>query len=162
PLTSVLGSTSSCLVPQGSTVARHRDVTGSCARRDIHLHAADFARPGRVPSRAVRAFFLLTLLGTGAALGSTAVRLDTPALVAPPDWLGGNAAPPTSVGPGDHRRLVTHGGGEVRDPWKGTAAGRITVVQPGGERDGIGQRVSGVAPLSSGERVVLFLERSGP
>ena len=34
--------------------------------------------------------------------------------------------------------------------------------QPGGERDGIGQRVSGVAPLSSGERVVLFLERTGP
>ena len=36
------------------------------------------------------------------------------------------------------------------------------MVQPGGERDGIGQRVSGVAPPASGERVVLFLERAGP
>ncbi|HUM12445.1 MAG TPA: hypothetical protein VLT82_15975, partial [Myxococcaceae bacterium] len=36
-----------------------------------------------------------------------------------------------------------------------------TVVQPGGERDGIGQHVSGVAPLPVGERVVLFLERTG-
>ena len=50
---------------------------------------------------------------------------------------------------------------EVRDTWKGTASGRITVVQPGGERDGIGQHVSGVAPLATGERVVLFLERTG-
>ena len=40
--------------------------------------------------------------------------------------------------------------------------GRVTVLQPGGERDGIGQRVSGVAPLQLGDRVVLFLERSGP
>jgi hypothetical protein len=50
---------------------------------------------------------------------------------------------------------------EIREAWKGTATGRITVVQPGGERDGIGQRVSGVAPLAVGERVVLFLERTG-
>ncbi len=47
-------------------------------------------------------------------------------------------------------------------PGRAERHGRITVVQPGGERDGIGQRVSGVAELSSGERVVLFLERAGP
>jgi hypothetical protein len=56
---------------------------------------------------------------------------------------------------------VTHVVVEVRDAWKGTASGRITVVQPGGERDGIGQHVSGVATLVTGERVVLFLERTG-
>jgi len=111
----------------------------------------------------VRPFLLLTVLATGAALASTAVRLDTPALVAAStDVVDGNVVSSSSVWTGDHRRIVTHVVVEVRDTWKGTAAGRITVVQPGGERDGIGQRVSGVAPLSSGERVVLFLERTGP
>jgi len=111
----------------------------------------------------VRPFFLLTLLAAGAALASTAVRLDTPALTAAAtDVVDGNVVSTSSTWTGDHRRLVTHVVVEVRDTWKGTAAGRITVVQPGGERDGIGQRVSGVAPLASGERVVLFLERTGP
>ncbi|HEY3586177.1 MAG TPA: hypothetical protein VGK85_03445, partial [Myxococcaceae bacterium] len=111
----------------------------------------------------VRTFLLLSLLGAGAALASTAVRLDTAALVAASsDVVDGNVVSSTSVWTGDHRRIVTQVVVEVRDTWKGTAAGRITVVQPGGERDGIGQRVSGVAPLSSGERVVLFLERTGP
>jgi len=111
----------------------------------------------------VRTFCLLTLLATGAALASTAVRLDTPALVAAAtDVVDGKVVSSASVWTGDHRRIVTHVVVEVGDTWKGTASGRITVVQPGGERDGIGQRVSGVAPLSSGERVVLFLERTGP
>jgi len=51
---------------------------------------------------------------------------------------------------------------EVLESWKGGATGRLTVVQPGGELDGIGQRVAGVATLGRGEEVVLFLERSGP
>jgi hypothetical protein len=111
----------------------------------------------------VRTLLLLTLIAAGAALASTAVRLDTPALVAAAtDVVDGNVVSSTSVWTGDHRRIVTQVVVEVRDTWKGTAAGRITVVQPGGERDGIGQRVSGVALLSSGERVVLFLERTGP
>jgi len=49
----------------------------------------------------------------------------------------------------------------VLEAWKGNATGRLTVVQPGGEVDGIGQRVSGVAELGPGEEVVLFLERTG-
>lgn len=111
----------------------------------------------------MRTLLLLTLIAGGAAVASTAVPLDTPALVAAAtDVVDGNVVSSTSVWTGDHRRIVTQVVVEVRDTWKGTAAGRITVVQPGGERDGIGQRVSGVAPLSSGERVVLFLERSGP
>jgi len=111
----------------------------------------------------VRPFLLLIVLATGTALASTAVRLDTAALVAAStDVVEGNVVSTSSVWTGDHRRIVTHVVVEVRDTWKGTAAGRITIVQPGGERDGIGQRVSGVAPLSSGERVVLFLERTGP
>jgi len=111
----------------------------------------------------VRTFFFLTLLATCAALASTAVRLDTASLAAAStDVVDGNVVSTSSVWTGDHRRIVTQVVVEIRDTWKGSAAGRVTVVQPGGERDGIGQRVSGVAPLSSGERVVLFLERSGP
>ncbi|MGZ6163676.1 MAG: hypothetical protein ACXWLS_10130, partial [Myxococcaceae bacterium] len=43
---------------------------------------------------------------------------------------------------------------EVLETWKGSAAGRLTVVQPGGEVDGIGQRVTGVAQLAQGEELV--------
>lgn len=111
----------------------------------------------------MRPFSLLTLLAAGTALASTAVQLDTPALTAAAsDVVDGTVLSSSSAWSGDHRRIVTHVVVEVRDTWKGTASGRITVVQPGGERDGIGQRVSGVAPLASGERVVLFLERTGP
>ena len=113
--------------------------------------------------RPVRTIFFLTLLTAGTALASTAVRLDTPALTAAAtDVVDGNVVSSSSVWTADHRRIVTHVVIEVRDTWKGAAHGRVTVVQPGGERDGIGQRVSGVAPLQLGERVVLFLERSGP
>jgi hypothetical protein len=113
--------------------------------------------------RPVRTISFLTLLAAGTALASTAFRLDTPALTAAStDVVDANVVSSSSVWTADHRRIVTHVVIEVRDTWKGTAKGRVTVVQPGGERDGIGQRVSGVAPLQLGERVVLFLERSGP
>jgi hypothetical protein len=102
------------------------------------------------------------LLAAGTALASTAIRMDTSALTtAATDVVDGNVVSSSAVWTGDHRRIVTHVVVEVRDAWKGTASGRITVVQPGGELDGIGQHVSGVAPLATGDRVVLFLERTG-
>lgn len=105
---------------------------------------------------------VLLLLAAGTALASTAIRMDTSALTAAAtDVVDGNVVSSTAVWTGDHRRIVTHVMVEVRDAWKGTASGRITVVQPGGELDGIGQHVSGVAPLATGDRVVLFLERTG-
>jgi hypothetical protein len=105
---------------------------------------------------------VLVLLAAGTVLASTAIRMDTPALTAAAtDVVDGNVVSSTAVWTGDHRRIVTHVVVEVRDAWKGTASGRITVVQPGGELDGIGQHVSGVAPLATGDRVVLFLERTG-
>ena len=119
--------------------------------------------PGASTVHPVRALSFLTLLVAGTALASTAVRLDTPALTAAAsDVVDGTVLSSSAVWTADHRRIVTQVVVEVRDTWKGSAAGRITVVQPGGERDGIGQRVPGVAPLASGERVVLFLERTGP
>jgi hypothetical protein len=62
----------------------------------------------------------------------------------------------------EHRRLVTLVEVEVLDRWKGRAASTLTVVQPGGVLDGIGQHVAGVARLVAGEELVLFLEREGP
>ena len=106
---------------------------------------------------------LLTFLLATPVLASTAVQMDLAALTAAAsDVVEARVVSSSASWTGDHRRLVTHVLVEVGETWKGTASGRITVVQPGGERDGIGQRVSGVAPLASGERVVLFLERNGP
>jgi len=105
---------------------------------------------------------VILLLAAGTAQASTAIRMDTPALTAAAtDVVDANVVSSTAVWTGDHRRIVTHVVVEVRDAWKGNASGRITVVQPGGELDGIGQQVSGVAPLATGDRVVLFLERTG-
>ena len=63
---------------------------------------------------------------------------------------------------GDHRRLVTRVEVEILETWKGNAAARLTVVQPGGQRDGLVQHVSGVAALEPGQQAVLFLARTGP
>lgn len=112
--------------------------------------------------RGVRTLPLLSLLLAGPVLASVALRMDVPALAAAAtDVVDGRVVSSSSDWTGDHRRILTRLVVEVRESWKGTATGRITVVQPGGERDGIGQSVSGVAPLSVGERVVLFLERTG-
>jgi hypothetical protein len=97
------------------------------------------------------------------ALASTAVQMDVPALTrAATDVVRGRVVSSTPAWTGDHRRIVTRVTVQVVESWKGTAAGTLTVVQPGGEIDGIGQRVDGVAPLAGGDEVVLFLERSGP
>ena len=112
----------------------------------------------------MRALVLSVLLATAApALASSAIQMDVPALTAhATDVVRGRIVSAVPGWTGDHRRIVTRVEVEVLETWKGTAAGRLTVVQPGGEVDGIGQRVSGVAELGPGEEVVLFLERSGP
>ncbi len=62
----------------------------------------------------------------------------------------------------EHRHLVTFVKVQVLERWKGSAPGVLQVVQLGGELDGVGQAVAGVAPLVPGEEVVLFLEQRGP
>jgi hypothetical protein len=94
---------------------------------------------------------------------STSIQMDLPALSrAATDVVRVEVRSARCEWTEDHRRLVTFVEVLVLEAWKGGAAGRLTVVQPGGERDGIGQRVSGVAPLSPGEELVLFLEAQGP
>jgi hypothetical protein len=66
----------------------------------------------------------------------------------------------------DGRRIFTYAEVEVASAWRGAAAKRVQVVVPGGIVGDIGQRVDGMAKLSTGEEVVLFLAprpaKSGP
>ncbi|HUM12447.1 MAG TPA: hypothetical protein VLT82_15985 [Myxococcaceae bacterium] len=107
---------------------------------------------------------LLALLTAAApALASTALQMDVSSLTAQAtDVVRGRVVSSTPAWTADHRRIVTRVEVEVLETWKGNATGRLTVLQPGGELDGIGQRVTGVAALGTGEELVLFLERSGP
>ncbi len=59
----------------------------------------------------------------------------------------------------DHKRIITEVTIEVAEFFKGGGSPTLVVRQPGGEIDGIGQKVSGLASFSEGEEVVLFLER---
>lgn len=109
----------------------------------------------------LRTTFLLTLL-SDVALASSAVPLDVPALThAASDVVRVQVTSTRSVWTDNHRRLVTLVEVELLERWKGSAKRTLTVVQPGGELDGIGQRVAGVAPLAPREEVVLFLEAEG-
>ncbi|HZX40587.1 MAG TPA: hypothetical protein VFE93_02035 [Myxococcaceae bacterium] len=104
----------------------------------------------------------LLLFVTAPALASTALQMDLSSLTAQAtDVVRGRVISSTPSWTGDHRRIVTRVEVEVLEAWKGSATGRLTVVQPGGELDGIGQRVTGVAQLGPGEELVLFLERTG-
>jgi hypothetical protein len=58
----------------------------------------------------------------------------------------------------DHMRIITDVTIEVAEFFKGGGSSTLVVRQPGGEIDGIGQKVSGLASFSEGEEVVLFLE----
>jgi hypothetical protein len=62
----------------------------------------------------------------------------------------------------DGRRIVTEVEVSVQGVWRGAAPGRVRVTAPGGERDGVAQRVDGAPAFSPGEEVVLFLARRGP
>ena len=58
----------------------------------------------------------------------------------------------------DHKRIITDVTIDVAEFFKGGGSSTLVVQQPGGEIDGIGQKVSGLASFSEGEEVVLFLE----
>jgi hypothetical protein len=105
----------------------------------------------------------LVLLLTAGARASTVVRMDVSALTrAASDVVRVRVSSTRSAWMDEHRRLVTLVEVEVLERWKGSAQGTLRVVQPGGELDGVGQRVAGVASLAVGEEVVLFLERQPP
>ena len=109
-----------------------------------------------------RAVVVFSLLAAGAQ-ASSAVQMDVTALSrAATEVVRVRVSSTRCAWMDEHRRLVTLVEVEVLERWKGSAQGVLRVLQPGGELDGIGQRVAGVAPLAVGEEVVLFLERRGP
>jgi hypothetical protein len=59
----------------------------------------------------------------------------------------------------DHRHLVTEVVLEVNERWRGEAPPRVVLRVPGGERDGVGQRIDGAPAFQDGEEVVVFLRR---
>jgi hypothetical protein len=59
-----------------------------------------------------------------------------------------------------HLYIWTHYQVQVVDVLKGEPAGVITVSEPGGSLDGIGQLFSGAVPYAIGEHVLLFLYRT--
>jgi hypothetical protein len=110
----------------------------------------------------LRAVLVFLLLAAGAQ-ASSAVQMDVTALSrAASDVVRVRVSSTRCAWTDEHRRLVTLVEVEVLERWKGAAEGVLRVLQPGGELDGIGQSVAGVAPLAAGEEVVLFLERRGP
>ena len=108
--------------------------------------------------RCLPAFLLLA----AGAQASTAVQLDVPALTrAASDVVRVRVSSSRSAWVDEHRHLVTFVKVQVLERWKGSAPEVLQVVQPGGELDGVGQAVAGVAALVPGEEVVLFLEQRG-
>jgi hypothetical protein len=110
----------------------------------------------------LRCLPVLLLLAAG-ALASTAVQMDVPGLTrAASDVVRVRVSSSRSAWTEGHRHLITLVEVEVLERWKGSGPWRLQVVQPGGELDGVGQRVAGVPALAAGEEAVLFLERHGP
>jgi hypothetical protein len=58
----------------------------------------------------------------------------------------------------DHRSIYSTIELAVAERWKGDAAARLTIVQLGGEVDGVTMRVHGLPSFTVGERAVLFLQ----
>jgi hypothetical protein len=110
----------------------------------------------------LRAFSCLTLLLAGAALATTLLAQDVPALTrGSAAVLRGKVVKVEARLTRDGARIMTDATIEVQQAYKGAPASTVVVMQPGGEVDGLGQHVEGVAHFSVGEEVVLFLEARG-
>ena len=140
--------------PEGVNARRGLPPGSGQARRARGVSIEKSVRTLRLP-------LLVSLLATS-TLASSAFQMDVTALTrAAADVVRVRVTSSRSAWTDEHRRLVTLVEVEVLERWKGTAATTLTVVQPGGVLDGVGQRVAGVARLVAGEEVVLFLEREG-
>jgi len=62
----------------------------------------------------------------------------------------------------DHSAIYTECEIEIEDLWKGSAdGGRVVVRTPGGAVGNVAGKVDGAAEFAAGERVLVFLKRSG-
>ncbi|MDP1828412.1 MAG: hypothetical protein Q8L48_34400 [Archangium sp.] len=110
----------------------------------------------------VRTLLLLAALGAALANATTLLALDVPALTKGSSVVA--RATVRSVAARwskDGGRIMTDVVLDVTEPWKGTPARQVTVMQPGGVVGEVGQLVHGTARFTVGEDVVVFLEPRG-
>ena len=106
------------------------------------------------------AAFVLCLMPRQKALATSMLHQDIASLTQSSDAVvRGKVKATQSRWSADHKRIITEVTIEVAEFFKGAGSSTLVVRQPGGEIDGIGQKVSGLASFSEGEEVVLFLER---
>jgi hypothetical protein len=108
-----------------------------------------------------RSLFFIAVVAA-VAHATTLVALDVPALTK-----GSSVVARATVRSVEARwtkdggRIMTDAVLEVSEPWKGTPAKQIVVMQPGGVVGDVGQLVHGTAKFTVGEDVVVFLEPRG-
>jgi len=109
--------------------------------------------------RSAGLFLALLLLGAGTAFATAMIRQDLDTLTVDADVIvRGKVARMQSRWTQDHLKIVTDVDIEVAESIKGGPPSTVRVLQPGGEVDGIGQKVLGLAEFQAGEEVVVFLQ----
>lgn len=109
-----------------------------------------------------RTLLVLAALSATLAGATTLLALDVPALTK-----GSSVVARATVRSVEARwtkdggRIMTDAVLEVTEPWMGTPAKQIVVMQPGGVVGQVGQLVHGTAKFTVGEDVVVFLEPRG-
>ena len=98
-------------------------------------------------------------LAPAVALGTTLVARDVEGLTARSDVVAVVRVTASRTRWADRWHLVTVSDCVLVQPLKGEPGGTVRVVTPGGELDGVGQRVPGAAELRPGAEVVVFLQR---
>lgn len=111
-----------------------------------------------------RTFWVIAVFAATVARATSMLALDVSGLTQASDLIvRGTIVSVAAHWSGDHARIFTDAEVHVTQVWKGPPSTKaITVMQPGGEIDDVGQRIHGVATFRAGDDVVLFLEKRGP
>jgi hypothetical protein len=105
---------------------------------------------------------LLLALAPSVVGATSLLRLELPSLARQADAIvHGRVRDVRSRWSSGHLRIVTEVSIDVLDAWKGRPGSSVLLVQPGGEVDGLGQRIEGLPRFAPSEEVVVFLARQG-
>lgn len=102
------------------------------------------------------------LAAASAASASQAIRLDVERLTTAADQIVvGKVVRVQSRWTSDRKLIVTEVEVVVAERFKGSPTDTVTILQPGGVVEGIGQKVAGMPRFRRGDEVVVFLEDQG-